>query len=126
MRLATVHLSAAIAALLAGGCHGTVGMGVRSPDLVNVEPGVQVVAADYDYPVFLSGDVYWRFDGGVWYWSRWHDHGWAYTRDVPPRLRSLPHPEGYAHYASRARDHRTTPTPRANRLPPPHVDDHRR
>ena len=71
---------------------------VAQPGLVEIQPGVQVVQADYDYPVFYSDNLYWRYDGGVWYSSRWHDRGWATSYSVPARVRGIDRPYGYAHY----------------------------
>jgi hypothetical protein len=68
-----------------------------SPDLVTVSPGVEVVA-DYDYPVFYSNNAYWRYEGGVWYRSRWHDRGWIHAGVVPGGIARIDHPWGYAHY----------------------------
>ncbi len=45
-----------------------------APDLVDVSPDVQVVA-DYDYPVFYSGGMYWRNYGGAWYSSNVYNGG---------------------------------------------------
>ena len=67
------------------------------PVLVEVNPGVQVVQ-DYDYPVFFSGGLYWRNDGGVWMSSRWHTGGWVRNDGVPVGVRGISHPEGYVHY----------------------------
>ena len=71
---------------------------VGQPGLVEIQPGVQVVQADYDYPVFYSDNLYWRYDGGTWYSSRWHDRGWATSYSVPARVRGIDRPYGYAHY----------------------------
>jgi hypothetical protein len=71
--------------------------GYVQPEMVSVGPGVQVVY-DYDYPVFFNAGFYWRYDGGFWYSSRWHDRGWGRAYDVPGGIRGIAHPEGYAHY----------------------------
>jgi hypothetical protein len=78
----------------------TTAVAVAGPDMVVVDgaPGVQVVAADYDYPVFYSDNLYWRYDGGIWYSSRWHDRGWGRNYNVPVGVRGINRPEGYAHY----------------------------
>ncbi len=48
---------------------------VEQPDLVEVSPGIQVIA-DYDQPIFFLGRrLYWRNDGGIWYSSRVHTGG---------------------------------------------------
>ncbi len=71
--------------------------GYSQPEMVVVSPGVQVVY-DYDYPVFFNAGFYWRYDGGVWYSSRFHTGGWARSYNVPGGIRGINHPEGYAHY----------------------------
>jgi hypothetical protein len=70
---------------------------VAGPNLVEVSPGVQVVA-DYDYPVFYTDGLYYRQTGGIWYSSRWHDHGWGVGYNVPYGIRGIQRPEGYAHF----------------------------
>ena len=70
--------------------------------MVEIEPGIQVVS-DYDYPVFYSDNMYWRYDGGVWYSSQWHDRGWATSYSVPERVRRVDRPTQYVHYRSNAR-----------------------
>lgn len=64
---------------------------------VYVNPDVQVIE-DYDYPVFYSGGLYWRYDGGVWYSSSWHDRGWVVEHNVPTAVVHIDRPEGYVHY----------------------------
>ena len=66
-------------------------------DLVEVSPGVEVVA-DYNEPVFYADDYYWVNRGGVWYSSTWYGGGWARAGYVSPRVYGIGHPEGYAHY----------------------------
>ena len=100
-----------------------------SPDLVYVSPGVQVVA-DYDYPVFYADNVYWRYEGGIWYRSRWHDRGWIHAGYVPNGVARIDHPWGYAHYGvgGYARAGYARPVPRASYRPysyRPRVYDHR-
>lgn len=68
-----------------------------SPDLVDVSPGVQVIA-DYDYPVFFSGGFYWRNYGGYWYSSGTWGGGWGRSYNPPVGIVGISHPEGYAHY----------------------------
>jgi len=100
----STFLSVLFAGALAAGCWGTVrgGAYVTSPDLVYIGPDVQVVA-DYDQPVFYADNVYWRYDGGVWYQSPSHDRGWVRSERVPPRVRNIDHPEGYVHYRAHGR-----------------------
>src|SRR5215831_1076046 len=107
------NLILGILIFVATGCAATGEVGVAyaapAPDLVYVGPGVQVIA-DYDYPVFFSNGLYWRYDGGVWYRSRSYAGGWAVTYDVPVAVRHVDRPAAYVHYHGRAvaqaRDHR--------------------
>lgn len=98
----------AFSIMFAAGCYteADVGGGYAysdpAPDMEVVTPGVQVVAVDYDYPVFFSDGFYWRYDGGVWYSSRWYNRGWAVSYNVPVRVRGISNPYGYAHYRARA------------------------
>jgi hypothetical protein len=64
---------------------------------VGVAPGVEVVA-DYDYPVFFVGGIYWRSFGGVWYSSRVYNGGWGINYNVPMGIRGIARPEMYDHY----------------------------
>jgi len=66
-------------------------------DLVEVEPGIQVVY-DYDEPVFFNDGFYWRFYGGTWYRSSVHTGGWVVYNDPPARIRGIRNPHTYAHY----------------------------
>jgi hypothetical protein len=66
-------------------------------DLVEVSPGVEVVA-DYDEPVFYSDDAYWVNRGGIWYTSGWYRGGWVRAGRVPDRVGHIEHPEAYRHY----------------------------
>jgi hypothetical protein len=92
----------------AAGCsaHGRVGYTatatVATPELVYVGPGVYVIA-DYDYPVFYSNNVYWRYDGGIWYRSTRYDRGWTVSYDVPVAVRRIDRPHAYVHYRASAR-----------------------
>lgn len=94
---------------------------VQPPQLVEVSPGVQVIA-DYDQPVFYSDSYYWRYDNGVWYRSREHTRGWARVEVLPPQIRTIDRPQIYVHYHGRAqatlrndnvevRDQREEPVP---------------
>jgi hypothetical protein len=71
--------------------------GYVEPEMVVVSPGVQVVY-DYDYPVFFNAGFYWRYDGGIWYSSRFHTGGWARSYNVPSQVRGISRPESFAHY----------------------------
>ena len=77
----------------------SVAVGVGGPSLYEIQPGIQVVQ-DYDYPVFYSDNLYWRYDGGIWYSSRWHDRGWVTSYNVPGRIRGIDRPGAYVHYRS--------------------------
>ncbi|HUJ63525.1 MAG TPA: hypothetical protein VLX92_33730 [Kofleriaceae bacterium] len=68
-----------------------------SGDLVEVSPGVEVVA-DWDEPVFFVDNFYWVNRGGFWYRSGWYRGGWVRADVVPEHVRGIAHPEGYAHY----------------------------
>src|SRR5262245_6100052 len=99
-------LSTLVIAGLATGCYveepapvyasATVG----APAMEVVSPGVQVVVADYDYPVFFTDGFYWRYYGGIWYSSRWYDRGWIVNYNVPYGVRRIDRPYAYAHYRS--------------------------
>jgi len=120
-----------IASVMLGACYSEARVGARAsyaapaPELVYVSPGVQVIA-EYDYPVFYASNVYWRYDGGVWYRSRSYRGGWVVTRDVPVAVRRIDRPGRYVHYRGKAvasgRDHRRQPA----RGRGPVVRDHRR
>jgi hypothetical protein len=123
-----------LATSLFAGCYTETDVGYRAtyvapayvapaPGLVYVSPGVEVIA-DYDYPVFYSGGVYWRYDGGFWYSSRVHTGGWVRSYNVPVAVRSIDRPAAYAHYRAGARASvRTAPTHTTTRA---RVRDHRR
>jgi hypothetical protein len=66
-------------------------------DLVEVSPGVEVIA-DYDEPIFFADDYYWVNRGGIWYSSTWYGGGWGRASYVPGHISGIAHPEGYAHY----------------------------
>ncbi|HEY1559044.1 MAG TPA: hypothetical protein VGF94_29685 [Kofleriaceae bacterium] len=72
-----------------------------APQMDVVAPGVQVVAVDADYPVFYSDGLYYRYYGGGWYSSRWHDRGWGAAYNVPVGVRGIDRPYAYAHYHAR-------------------------
>lgn len=104
------------------------------PELVEIEPGVQVIV-DYDEPVFYSDNYYWRNDGGVWYRSSYHDRGWIVAQP-PTYVARIDSPGRYRHYRPAnyqpgVRDHRSNrgyDNPGYNDPPPPQgpvVRDHR-
>jgi hypothetical protein len=93
-----------ITAGLATGCYyeepvyGGAAVATGAPAMETVSPGVQVVVADYDYPVFFTDGFYWRYYGGVWYSSRWYDRGWGVNYRVPYGISRIDRPYAYAHY----------------------------
>jgi hypothetical protein len=66
-------------------------------DLVEVSPGVEVIA-DYDEPIFFADDVYWVNRGGYWYSSGWYGGGWTRAERVPGHISGIGHPDAYVHY----------------------------
>jgi hypothetical protein len=105
-------LSAVLFAAAAGGCYTTGEVGysagpgyattggeayVSTPDLVEVSPGVQVVA-DYDEPVFYSDGFYWRFYDNGWYRSNNYSTGWYFYERPPVAVLRIDRPYAYAHY----------------------------
>jgi len=104
------------------GCAGRMSITATTPELVYIEPGIQVVV-DSDVPIFYTDDYYWRYEGNVWYRSHVASGGWTRHGAPPQHLRRIERPQQYVHYRPRdrgpvARDHRSTP-------PPPVVRDHR-
>jgi hypothetical protein len=141
-----------ISLLFAVGCYTEADVGGPAvyagpaPAMEVVSPGVQVVAVDYDYPVFYSSGFYWRYYGGSWYSSRVYSGGWAVSYNVPVGVRGIDRPYAYAHYrvggyaggpgyrgapvyrggSTEVRDHRTAaPVYRAAPARGPVVRDHR-
>ncbi|HEY7724480.1 MAG TPA: hypothetical protein VH880_04050 [Anaeromyxobacteraceae bacterium] len=109
-------LAAALAAALLAAAPASAQLSVQvqvdlglppQPALVEVEPGVQVVA-DFREEVFLSGGYYWlRRDAG-WYRARRPNAAFVHVEParVPPGLVRLP-PGHYRHYRKeQARDER--------------------
>jgi hypothetical protein len=96
-------LIASLALATAAGCYSEAdvryGYAAPAPAMVAVDgaPGVTVIA-DYDYPVFFNSGLYWRYDGGVWYSSRWYNRGWGVNYSVPYAVRGIQSPGIYAHY----------------------------
>jgi hypothetical protein len=70
---------------------------VSTPDLVEVSPGVQVVA-DYDEPVFYTDGFYWRFYNNGWYRSNNYSTGWYFYERPPVAVLRIERPYAYAHY----------------------------
>src|SRR5688572_5972611 len=98
-------LSTLVVAALATGCYasatgtgyGYTTVDVATPNLVYIDSGVQVVE-NYDYPVFYSDNMYWRYNNNVWYSSRYHNRGWNTSYNVPVRVRGIDRPHQYARY----------------------------
>src|SRR5512137_780981 len=60
------------------------------PQLVIVQPGIQVVP-DLDVEVFHVDGFYWTRHEGRWYRSKSHRGGWEHAdRGVPPGLSRVP------------------------------------
>lgn len=99
----TVWAWAVTAALV--GCAGTGDaqysgqVQVASPELVPVDPDVEVVA-DADQPLFYSEGYYWLYIGGLW--LRSDDYRGAFVRVdinlVPAPVRGIHSPTAYVHY----------------------------
>jgi len=68
-----------------------------SADLVEVSPGVEVIA-DYNEPVFFADDYYWAYRGGVWFQSGYYGGGWRRADYVPGHISTIRSPERYSHY----------------------------
>jgi hypothetical protein len=66
-------------------------------DLVEISPGVEVVA-DYDEPIFFADDFYWVNRGGIWYSSGWYGGGWIRAEHPPARVVGIRDPGAYRHY----------------------------
>ena len=127
-------LSAALTVAALGGCYGEVGYNagystgpapsgdayVATPDLVEVSPGVQVVA-DYDEPVFYTDGFYWRYNDGYWYRSNNYATGWYYYERPPEVVLRIDRPYAYAHYRPQGYVARNRP----RYQPAPIVRDHR-
>jgi len=106
-------LSAAFGAVALTGCYVSDGAGpaysggayattsadgyASTPDLVTVQPGVQVVA-DYDEPVFFVDGFYWRNYDGYWYRSNNYYAGWYFYERPPVAVVRIERPYAYAHY----------------------------
>ena len=95
----------AVAASLAG-CAGTSGdvkhagdVRVSSAELIEIEPGIQVVA-DAEEPVFFSDGFYWLHRDGYWLRSNNASRGFMRVElsYVPERIRSIERPQTYVQY----------------------------
>jgi len=114
-----------IAVALACGCAtgevgytASVNATVETPDLVEVSPGVQVIA-DYDEPIFFTDGFYWRFYDGVWYRSSYYTGGWAFVDAPPVAIVQIGRPDVYRHYRPNGyvARHRPVPVHRVERPP---------
>jgi hypothetical protein len=98
-------ISSLLFVLLAGGCAASgsarYSASATTPRLVYVSAGVQVIE-DYDEPIFYSSNMYWRYDGGVWYQSRYHTSGWVRVSSPPAPILRIERPAMYVHYRSSA------------------------
>jgi hypothetical protein len=72
------------------------------PSMVYISPGVQVIE-DYDEPVFYTSNVYWRFNGGIWYRSGTYTGGWVRVATPPATIVRIQRPSMYVHYRASAR-----------------------
>jgi len=91
-----------LVALLGAGCYaGEVevrgGGVVERPDLVDVAPGVQVIA-DYDEPIFFADGGYWWSVDGLWYRSGAYTGGWALVTAPPLVVLNIHEPLRWRHY----------------------------
>lgn len=111
----------AVAASLAG-CRSTGDVeyagevNVTSPELIEISPGVQVVA-DADEPLFYAHGAYWLHRDGYWFTSSNYFRGFARVdfAMVPQQLRTIERPEAYAHYQSNLGRTRQARTPQMQR-----------
>jgi len=102
------------------GCAGGMSITATTPELVFIEPGIQVVV-DSDVPIFYTDNYYWRYEGNLWYRSHVASGGWIRYDAPPQHLRRIERPQQYVHYRpSRGPAVREQRTP-----PPPVVRDHR-
>jgi len=72
---------------------------VTSPELIEIEPGVQVFA-DAEEPLFYSDGSYWLYRDG--YWMRSNDYRGGFVQVqlsyVPQRVRVIERPQTYVQY----------------------------
>ncbi len=97
----TIFLSSVLFLALLGGCTASGSARgsavVTTPSLVYVSADVQVIE-DYHEPVFYSSNMYWRFQGGVWYSSRYHTRDWVRVTVLPPQIQRIEQPTMYIRY----------------------------
>ncbi len=93
---------------------------VTSPELVEIDSGVMVVA-DADEPLFYSEGNYWLYRDG--YWLRSSDYRGGFVRVdlsyVPQGVRGIDRPQTYVQYRRQGRDlsARATQQPMRSRAP---------
>ena len=122
------RLSLLMSAALASGCVGeayqvTATGYATTPDLVEVAPGVQVIA-DYDEPMFFADGAYWWFFDDAWYRSGDYTTGWIYVATPPLVITSIHAPHLYRHYRPPGYFVHHRPMP-AHQVRRPNVRDHR-
>lgn len=123
--LASILLALALGAGCSGvGYRGTVEVSARTPDLLYVAPGVQVIA-DYDEPIFYSDGYYWWFYDGVWYRSPSYTGGWAYVSMPPVTIARIYEPHRYRHFRPQGYTVHRRPVPSREVRRPVVVRDHR-
>jgi hypothetical protein len=118
-------LSGVLVASVVAGCAGTGeveyggNVSVASPDLVEVQPGVQVIA-DADAPIFYSDGAYYEYRDGLWYRSGYYDRGFARIdlNYVPGRIRTIDNPRAYIHYRRHEGRDYARPAPYVRRTEP--------
>ena len=103
---------------------------VTSPELIEIDPGVMVVA-DAEEPLFFSEGNYWLYRDG--YWLRSDNYRSGFVRVdlsfVPQRVRTIERPQTYVQYRRHhSRDYsaralerpvRSRPSPAGTYDPPP-------
>ena len=89
---------------------------VTSPELVEIGPGVQVIA-DADEPIFFAQGDYWLYRDGYWFRSRDYRSGYARVEFtyVPTQVRVIERPERYVHYRSNLGRNRAARSPQVQR-----------
>jgi hypothetical protein len=126
-RIAT-FLVTALASACVGGAEYSGGGTVETPDLVEVSPGVQVIA-DYDESIFFADGAYWWFSDGGWYRSNYYTGGWVFAPSPPVVVMRIGEPFRFRHYRPSGYivHRRPVPMHRVQRPPRgPRIRDHRR
>jgi hypothetical protein len=105
MRASRVSACVFAAAASVAGCSGASDaeyageVRVSSPELIEISPGVAVIA-DADEPLFYSDGHYWLYQDGAWFRSDSYRGGFARIdlAIVPERIRSIDQPGLYVQY----------------------------